>query len=79
MNGFTFTMGEVLRDWREKNGISLRLIAEKQNMEEKLLTRLERGEEVDCYVLLNYIDEVRRMTPDFDVVHEWRKGLGFER
>lgn len=79
MNGYTLTMGIVLKKWREERGLSLSYIAEKQNMKELLLERLERGEEVESYVLLNYLDEICRIDSNFDVIREWRKELGFGR
>lgn len=79
MNGYTFAMGIVLKEWRERKGLTLSYIAERQNMKECLLARLERGEEVDTVVLLNYMDEVHRIEPEFDILRVWRQELGFEK
>lgn len=79
MNGYTFAMGAVLKKWREQNGFTLSYIAEKQNTKEFQLLRLERGEEVETVILLNYIDEVHRIDPGFDILKVWRQELGFER
>lgn len=79
MNGFTFAMGTVLKEWREKKGLTLSYIAERQNMKECLLARLERGEEVETFVLLNYMDEAHRTDPEFDILRVWRQELGFEK
>lgn len=79
MYGYTLAIGTVLKEWREKKGFALSYIAEKQNTKECLLARLERGEEVDTFVLLNYIDEVYRIDPEFDVFRIWRQELGFDK
>lgn len=79
MNGYTFAMGTVLKNWRERKGFALSYIAERQNMKESLFFRLECGEEVETVVLLDYIDEVHRLDPEFDILRAWREELGFEK
>lgn len=79
MNGYTFAMGTVLKNWREQKGFALSYIAERQNMKESLFLRLERGEEVETIILLDYMDEVHRLDPEFDILKAWRQELGFEK
>lgn len=79
MNGYTFAMGTVLKNWREQKNLTLSYIAERQNIKESQLLRLERGEEVESFILLDYMDEVHRIDPEFDVLKAWRQELGFEK
>ena len=79
MNGYTFAMGTALRKWREQKSLTLSNIAERQNLKEFQLLRLERGEEVETVILLDYMDEVHRIDPEFDILKAWRQELGFEK
>lgn len=78
-HSYTANMGEILKRWREEKGLSLYRIAKLQNMRIDTLQRIEAGEEVTTGALLQYLDEVIRQDPGFDVMGVWRKSMGFEK
>lgn len=78
-HSYTANMGETLKRWREEKGLSLYRIAKLQNMRIDTLQRIEAGEEVTTGAFLQYLDEVARQDPAFDIIGAWRKSMGFEK
>lgn len=76
---YSVGMGETLKGWRERKGLSLYRIAKLQNMRIDTLQRIENGEEVTTGALLQYIDEVRHQDPEFDIIKAWHQQMGFEK
>lgn len=76
---YSVGMGETLKGWRERKGLSLYRIAKLQNMRIDTLQRIENGEEVTTGALLQYINEVRNQDPEFDIIKTWREQIGFEK
>lgn len=76
---YSVNMGETLKKWREEKGLSLYRIAKMQNMRIDTLQRIENGEEVTTGSLLQYIEEVRKQDPEFDIIKAWYQSMGFEK
>lgn len=73
-----FSLGEVLKAWREKKGFTLYAIAKFEGgMRVEPLKRIENGEHVDSANLLKYLDFVRCHDPNFDAIKETWKMCGY--